>query len=54
MSSISLQMENASFSEELELQMKTCLGFPTRSDTNWAVKPKKMTTIYYRGLKFQV
>ena len=25
-------------------------GFPTRSDTNWAVQPQKMA----RGLKFQI
>ena len=28
---------------------KTCLGFPTRSDTSQAVQPHKMP----RGLKFQ-
>ena len=31
---------------------KTCLlwGFPTRSDTNWAIQPLKMAT----GLKFRI
>ena len=27
-----------------------CLGFPTSSDTNWAVQPQKMD----RGLKFRI
>ena len=31
-------------------QEKTCLGFPTRSDINWAVWPQKMA----RGLNFRI
>ena len=32
------------------LQDGLSLGFPTRSDANWAVQPQKMA----RGLKFQI
>ena len=31
-------------------QENLSFGFPTRSDTNWAVQPQKMT----RGLKFWI
>ena len=40
-------MEEDAYKQRRE---KTCLGFPTRSDTVWAVQPQKMS----RGVKFQI